>query len=996
MEFAPRKKEEGMRNKKLTAFYAALMIAFVPTYALCRTKGRMYGKVADAQTGESLPGANVLVEGTSLGAATNLNGRYVIPGVPPGSYAVRVTYVGYRTLKEEMQITSGESLRLDFKLEAVAVKGKTVVVTAQASGQNAAINEELSSTRIMNAVSAARIRQLPDANAAESVGRLPGVYLVRQGGEGTELAVRGLAPQYNEIMIDGVQMAPTSSSERSVNLSMISSSSLSGIELYKTATPDMDAAFLGGVVNFQLREAKQNPEGGPEVGLNVQGSYDNLQNSYNNYKLSGTVGDRFFAKKFGILAQIITQRIDLTSDQFGGSYSMLTKNIGVPNAISLDNFTLTYAPSEQQLLDATVVMDYRLPNGKIDFMNFLSRGLTRTVDRTQSYSIPPVGSNEITYGASYSPDRRDVATNLLELKQDFNLVNIDLKLSHSYSDDNNTGSWSAGLTQSSVGFPVNSSSVDPALVAQDAIGLVQPSNMDFHSIPASSSFNKSNEYSASLDLDRDFTLSDLVSGQLKFGGMYRTTSRYYGYNYGNGVLDASPSFGPGSAIQQVLNEFPWMTKPPYNFTNNSPLNFTAYEDPAFSYGKFLGGNYPMGVPTSLSLMSQTVSTVVNYMLSRGYVLAGAFSPDPYQSGASNYKGNEYRSAGYVMATVHIGPQLTFIPGVRYQDLETSYTGSRYYDASVPNPYPRPLQHTDTTFTEYHGFWLPDAILTYKPLSWFQAKASYTNTLAYPSFSDIIPMIDVFVGSTSVTWNNYALKPAHSQNYDLAFSIYNNTMGLFSVDGFLKQIDNFIFPRTSHISNPALYPGVPASAKAYQISTDVNDPHRVNLWGTEVDWQTHFWYLPSVLSGLVLNVNYTHIFSGAKYPYTITRRGVYPTFQPSYVDTFYTDRLLDQPDDIVNLSVGYDYQGFSAVASMIYQSNVFNGTNFWPELRSYKSSYLRWDAVIKQDLPWYNIQVYMDLNDLNGASDIYVVQANGFPTSQSSYGMTADLGLRWSL
>ena len=151
----------------------------------------------------------------------------------------------------------------------------------------------------------------------------------------------------------------------------------------------------------------------------------------------------------------------------------------------------------------------------------------------------------------------------------------------------------------------------------------------------------------------------------------------------------------------------------------------------------------------------------------------------------------------------------------------------------------------------------------------------------------------------------------------------------------------------------------------------------------------------MLSGLVLNVNYTHIFSGAKYPYTITRRGVYPTFQPSYVDTFYTDRLLDQPDDIVNLSVGYDYQGLSAVASMIYQSNVFNGTNFWPELRSYKSSYLRWDAVIKQDLPWYNIQVYLDLNDLNGASDIYVVQANGFPTSQSSYGMTADLGLRWS-
>lgn len=987
-----------MRSYVLVALLASLVasIALMPASAYCGATSRISGVVTDVRTGEALPGANVLVEGTSLGAATNINGRYVIPDVPPGSYTFRVSYIGYRTLERQVTVGNVSGMVRDFKLEAVAVRGKTVVVTAQASGQNAAINQQLSSDRIMNAVSSARIQQLPDANAAESVGRLPGVYLVRSGGEGTELAVRGLSPHYNEVMIDGVEMASTSSSNRSVNLSMISSSSLSGIELYKTATPDMDAAFLGGVVNFRLREAKQNRYGGPEVELNAQGSYDNLQNSYNNYKFGGTVGDRFFNNKFGFLAQVITQRIDLTSDQFGGSYSMVTKNIGEPNPISLNNLTLTYAPSEQQLLDATFVMDYRLPHGKIDFMNFLSRGITKTVDRNQSYSIPPVGSNEITYGASYSPDRRDVATNLLEYRQDFNLVNIDVKLSHSYSDYRNPGSWSAGFTQGHVGFPVNADRVDPTVVSQDAIGLVQPVNLDFHNLSTSNSFNKSNQYTASLDLKRNFTLSDLMSGQLKFGGMYRTTSRYYGYNYGNGVLDASPSFGPGSAIQQVLNRFPWMTEKPYNFTNNSPLNLTAYEDPSFNYGKFLGGNYAMGMPVNVDLMSQTVNTVVNYMITRGYVLAGAYSPDPYQSGASNYTGDEYRSAGYVMATLHIGPQLTFIPGVRYQGLETSYTGARYYDASTPNPYPKPLQHTDTTFTEYHGYWLPDAILSYKPFSWFQAKASYTNTLAYPSFSEIIPRIDLFVGSTSVTWNNFALKPAHSQNYDLAFSVYDNTIGLFSVDGFLKQIDDFIFPQTSHITDPSLYPGVPASAKAYQISTDVNDSHRVNLWGAEVDWQTHFWYLPSVLSGLVLNVNYTHIFSGARYPYTITHSGVYPTFQPSYVDTFYTDRLLDQPNDIVNLSVGYDYEGFSAVASMIYQSNVFNGTNFWPELRSYKTSYLRWDAVIKQDLPWYNIQAYLDLNDLNGASDIYVVQGNGFPTSESSYGMTADVGLRWSL
>ncbi len=300
-------------------------------------------------------------------------------------------------------------------------------------------------------------------------------------------------------------------------------------------------------------------------------------------------------------------------------------------------------------------------------------------------------------------------------------------------------------------------------------------------------------------------------------------------------------------------------------------------------------------------------------------------------------------------------------------------------------------------SEYHGYWLPDVIVNYKPLSWLEARASYTNTLSYPSFSDIIPRLDVIKGSESVTWNNYALKPSHSQNYDLGLSFYSNSIGLFTVDGFLKQIDDFIVPETVHVTDPSLYPGVPSITKGYALSTAVNDSFRVNLWGAEVDWQTHFWYLPSVLSGLVLNVNYTHIFSGAKYPYTITYPGTFQThFQPVYVDTSYTDRLLDQPDDIVNLSVGYDYLGFSAIVSMVYQSNVFNATSFWPELRSYKRSYLRWDVVVKQDLPWSSLQVYLDLNDINGASDIYIVAGNGFPTSQSAYGMTANLGIRWNL
>ncbi len=96
------------------------------------------------------------------------------------------------------------------------IEGQTVTVTAQAEGQYQAINEQLNSSSIKNVVSAARIQELPDANAAESVGRLPGVSLIREGGEGSKVVIRGLSPQYNQITIDGIEMASDVASSNNV------------------------------------------------------------------------------------------------------------------------------------------------------------------------------------------------------------------------------------------------------------------------------------------------------------------------------------------------------------------------------------------------------------------------------------------------------------------------------------------------------------------------------------------------------------------------------------------------------------------------------------------------------------------------------------------------------------------------------------------------------------------------------------------------------------
>lgn len=975
-----------MVSRARIIMFAALAVLITAQLSWAAS-GRIDGKATDIRSGVALPGVTVQLEGTSLGAATDLNGNYYISNVPAGSYTLKASYVGYKTLTERIQVNGGELLQKNLRMEAVGVTTKEVVVTAQASGQNSAINQQLTSNNEVNVVSAARIQQLPDENAAESVGRLPGVSLIRSGGQATEVVIRGLEPQYNMITIDGIPVPPTDPNNRSTNLSMISSSMLQGIQVYKTVTPDMDAGVLGGTVNFDIREAKATPNGAPRVSLLAQGGYNNLMSAYNDYKLMGSVEKRFSDNRFGIFAQGIVQKQNLTSDQFGGTYYL--PDVTKPDQVALGSLNLTFYPREEQLYDGTLTMDYKLPEGKVDFVNILSHSNTSEDYHSESYALQGYG-NSISFDAQHSPNTLNVITNILNYQQRFSSFRIDAKLANSFSENISPNQWWFGFTQNSAGTASIPNTENPVDVGKAAASMVNLNNMLLYSISTWSSYNKQSNLTGELNLNKDFNLSDMIRIHLKVGGMYTHTSRYYDYNSGGGSI-----FGTSS----IIAAYPWLTQAPYNLNPNGTqqVMFAAFSTPGMDFGNFLNGDYLMTSSANMSMLSN----IRNMLIAAADTLktaptggAAAYTPSVYSSQASDYHGAENRSAGYIMATLNIGNNITIIPGVRYQGLETSYTANQFLNASATNPYPNPLPHSTVTKNEYHGYWLPDINVRYDPLSWLSVRAAYTSTLSYPSFNSIIPIMDVF--SSSINWNNYALKPARAQNWDFQVSAYDNSIGLLAVSPFMKRIDDLVFYQGTYITNPSEYPGIPSYTKGFYIGTYINNPYPVNLWGIETEWATHFWYLPAPFNGLVLNVNYTHIFSKARYPYTYTTNSGFPYFKPVYVDTFYVDRLLQQPDDIVNLSVGYDYARFSILVSMIYQSNVYNGTSFWSSLRSDKATYMRWDVAVNQGLPWFGLSAFLNINNLNSESDIYVIRGSGFPTSESDYGMTASLGLRWRL
>ncbi len=977
-----------------------LFSPFMLSAVYAAESGTVQGVIKDSQTGDALPGANVLLQGTSLGAATDLNGNFVIRSVPAGSYKMRATYIGYNNKVVDVVVRPGATVRLTVELEAVGIKGKEVVVTAQASGQSNAINQQLSSVQITNVVSAAKIQELPDANAAESVGRLPGVSLIRQGGEGSEVVIRGLSPQYNQVTIDGVEMASDVASannltgtdinnttnslmgDRGVDLSMISSNSLGGIEVIKAITPDMDAAVLGGVVNFEMRKAvKSTHDWAPNLGLLAQGAYNQLKNSHNDYKFVASLENRYFNGAFGVYAEASAERRNLSDNELGVSYNLNDKTHGDAGIPDLNSLTLQDAYRIRQRYNGTLVMDYKDENTSIGFMNFFSSGDTKATYRSETAYIFNA-SRELNYGLTGADTKLNVMTNLLSVKTSIPFFQVDMRLSHSLSMNVDPGDATFNFVQDYGGFTGGVGTAVSKLPPNKIAALITPNDTTAWLDNINNSTNSTREQilQGKIDLEHDFNISNMLTAKLKFGGMYQDRRRSYmlSQRSGSTIYD-----GGDAVVQAFLFAYPNL------HTNAVGLSMDNFVYNGYSYGNFLNGDYTMAYPLNDGLMWQLMP--ITLQKTSGTVIGGGFKANDLASKINNYSGDEMRSAGYAMLTINIGDQLTLLPGARYQNLTANYTGVRG-DMTVPGG-----NFSDTTVTETHGYLLPMVHLIYKPLDWLQVHFAYTNTLNYPDYSAVTPRYMITNGSVVV--NNTNLKPATSQNFDLVVSAYSNTLGLFTLDGFNKNISNLVFYSQTWVTSLSGYPQLPQKqGNLWVLSTYVNSPYTVNLYGLESDWQTHFWYLPGPLSGLILSVNYTHIFSQAHYPKSIynVAYDVDGNAVVQIVDTSYTDRLLNQPNDIVNLSMGYDYKGFSVRASMLYQDNVFKQPSFWMQERVLSAKFTRWDVSVKQDLPWSGLQVYLNLNNLTSANDVSINQKTSYPQSEQRYGSEVQLGLRLRL
>ncbi len=295
--------------------------------------GIVTGNVTDISTGQSLPGASIFIEGKTIGTSTDIDGNYRLMNIPVGSYTIVFQFIGYVPMKQQIEILAGTTSKLDAALTADAFGLDEVVVTAQMLGQAKAINQQLNSDAMVNVVSSDKIKELPDINAAEAIGRLPGISLIRSGGEASKVVLRGLNPSLTSVTINGVRVPSSGANDRSVDLSMISPDLLSNIEVFKSATADMDGDAIGGIVNLGVIKASPNPQ----ANFRLYGGYNGLKNEIGkNYKVTADVSRRFFNQKLGILAKANYEQINRSFESVGMTY-----DIDDTTQFLVDNLSLT-------------------------------------------------------------------------------------------------------------------------------------------------------------------------------------------------------------------------------------------------------------------------------------------------------------------------------------------------------------------------------------------------------------------------------------------------------------------------------------------------------------------------------------------------------------------------------------------------------------------------------------------------------------------------------
>ncbi|MBN2356089.1 TonB-dependent receptor, partial [candidate division KSB1 bacterium] len=281
-----------MENRKNTVLLFLWVLVFsLPALFYGQTTGKIAGRVTDAATGDALPGANLLLEGTGMGAVTDVNGDFYILNIAPGAYTIRASMMGYETLRmQNVQVSVNRTTEVKLPLRQTVLEGEVVVVQAE----KVAIKKDQTSS--VRNVSSQQIELLPVESMGAIIGMQAGVVNGHfRGGRLNEVSY----------MVDGMQVTEVfGGSGRAVDLET------EAIQDLEVITGTFNAEYgraMSGIVNAITKSGQQQYSGAVSFDAgNYYTTHDNifiglkstevLRNQDLKFQLSGPVWNPFNLK----------------------------------------------------------------------------------------------------------------------------------------------------------------------------------------------------------------------------------------------------------------------------------------------------------------------------------------------------------------------------------------------------------------------------------------------------------------------------------------------------------------------------------------------------------------------------------------------------------------------------------------------------------------------------------------------------------------------------
>ncbi len=955
----------------LNILFKTILLTILTSTSLFAQSGKITGIVVDGELGEPLIGANIMIDGTSIGAASDLNGKYFIENVPEGEYDLVVSSIGFsRSIIKGVRVEKNIVTKIDVVLQVESFTTDDVIITAKAAEDSEAglLVKRQKSSAVSDAISAEQISRTGSGDAAEAVKQVVGASVV----DGKYVYVRGLGDRYSSTQLNGAELPSSDPNRKAFQLDLLPTNLLDNIVTIKTFTPDKPGNFSGGIVDIGTRsfpdafmlsfsssvtyhgQATGNGDfltyaGGGNDWFGSDDGTRSIPSIFSNpeTKVPSAVEARFDGNK--------AQTLDLMSNSFNNILDLNKEAPPVNQSMSLsvgDRITLGKESNLGYLGSFTFGRNFSYyENGEIGIyrwspgVNSLNNQLKlkdaqgsaeSTLGALTSIALNINSNNQISGNVFYSKsgtstarfqegvwpqelDDKRIVRNRVMGWVERDVLSYQIRGEHLFSSFlGTTIDWSASFAKTTQDepdlrllFSIEDTTRTPSLHT------IRGSNFDDPARYFRYLEDNSNTYNINLSIP--FTQWSGLASKFKVGAFYQTTDR----NFTERIFTYLP-----------VNAF-------YNEVNG---NITELFSDKYN-----------GLISTDTLSNGTLR--YNF----GNVIRDNSRP------RNNYSGDQTVLAGYFMIDLAIFDRLRLIGGIRYETTEIEVI-SKDTTLGIGN-----IKENDL---------LPSLNLVYNLANNMNLRFAATQTLARPTFRELAPFSSKEFVNGFELQGNPGLKRTLIENYDLRWEWFTRPGEILAISGFYKKLKNPI-ERSFAIG----------TTESNRIVTYTNVDNATIL-GAEFEARFRLDHLWKELSNFTIGANLSLVDSDID----IAENEL--ASRLSIDSTASRERdLQGQSNFIVNLDLSYTNFSTGTTASLYF--NTFSerlsrvSTNLTPDVFEQPAAQL--DLIVSQEL-FSNFSMKLSVKNILNSSyrEVYKYRGQEYIFQEFKRGMTYSVGISYKI